>query len=141
MLLRVIAGVLLQDAAGALGMRDEVGVVETVAVARHVAVPLADPGPPHERVLAAAAQDAPQRDVFAGRLLCSQEFGAGRVAHAIILRVLRRRDGTFLPWSTQWSWGADRTDSLPRSSLRAKGSASASTRPSRPSAGARAARS
>src|SRR3954471_12500506 len=90
MLLCVIAGVVLQDAAGALGMRDEVGIVEAVAVGRHVAVPLPDPGPPHERVLAAAAQDAPQRDVFAGRLLRSEEFGAGRVAHAIILRGNRR---------------------------------------------------
>src|SRR3954464_2436237 len=102
MLLRVIAGVVLQDAAGglrvrdgggaggALGMRDEVGIVEAIAVARHVAVPLADPGPPHERVLATAAQDAPQRDVLAGGLLGPEEFGAGRVAHALILRAKRR---------------------------------------------------
>ena len=86
MLLGVVGDVVLQDAAGTLGMGDEVGIVEAEPVARHVPVPLADPRPAGERVLEVAAQDPQEGDVLAGRFLRREEFGAGRIdaAHAPI---------------------------------------------------------
>ena len=59
MLLGVVAHIVLQDAAGAIGVGDEMGIVE--------------------RVFEVAAQDAPEGDVLAGRYRRSEELGAGRI--------------------------------------------------------------